>query len=313
LNRKRIHTIAFFLCLILALGSLVACVQEEVQDPSSDENDEEQNSQDPGGEVPPNELPGEEDPDENESDPVVPDPPSPKPPKSDPPEEESGKTPPAAEGWIGDLTYSVVTGTDTDGRTMILNVDSILVLVNKNRNLPSSYSPKDLVKPNVRFSFSEDVPKRYLQANAARALERLFKAASDAGHRLYGVSGYRSYATQKSIFERNAAQKGEEVANRTSARPGQSEHQTGLAMDISSASVDYRLSTSFGDTAEGKWVRDNAYKYGFIIRYPKGTEGITGYSYEPWHIRYVGTTAADYIYRNNLTLEEYFQQRYSYP
>jgi LAS superfamily LD-carboxypeptidase LdcB len=152
-----------------------------------------------------------------------------------------------------------------------------------------------------------------MRYNAAKALEKLFSAASDAGYKLYGVSGYRSYATQKAIFDKRAAERGEEVANKTSARPGQSEHQTGLAMDISSKAVDYRLVTSFGDTAEGKWVKKNAHRFGFIIRYPKGKETITGYSYEPWHLRYVGITAAKYIYEHGLTLEEYFYQVHNYP
>jgi zinc D-Ala-D-Ala carboxypeptidase len=309
LKRRPLRIIALILCLVLILVLLSACQQQENPDPLPDENDEGQEPQDPGTDEPPDEPPEQKDPCDSEPDPKNENPPpAPKPPKENPP-----ASPPVSEGSIGDLTYSAVTGHDKDGKVIVLNTDSILVLVNKNRNLPASYAPKDLVKPNVRFSFSEDVPKRYMRASAAKALERLFKAASEAGFRLYGVSGYRSYATQKSIFERNAAKKGEEEANRTSARPGQSEHQTGLAMDISSASVNYALSTSFGETAEGKWVRNNAHKYGFIIRYPKGKEGITGYSYEPWHLRYVGTEAAEYIFKNGLTLEEYFQQRYAYP
>jgi LAS superfamily LD-carboxypeptidase LdcB len=217
------------------------------------------------------------------------------------------------EGYIGNLDFSVVTGYDDQNRQMVLNTQSILLLVNKVRNLSSTYVPGDLTKPSVRFTFSEDVPRRYMRYNAAKALEKLFSAASDAGYKLYGVSGYRSYATQKAIFDKRAAERGEEVANKTSARPGQSEHQTGLAMDISSKAVDYRLVTSFGDTAEGKWVKKNAHRFGFIIRYPKGKETITGYSYEPWHLRYVGITAAKYIYEHGLTLEEYFYQVHNYP
>ncbi|OOC62570.1 M15 family metallopeptidase [Paenibacillus ihbetae] len=194
------------------------------------------------------------------------------------------------------------------GIQTVTNLSSTVVLVNKQRNLPSTYAPKDLVVPNVPFSFSGPSPKKQLRKIAANALEDLFAAAKKDGIELKAVSGYRSYATQKSIFERNASIKGEAVANRTSARPGQSEHQTGLSMDISSASVGYALEQSFGSTKEGKWLKANAHKYGFIIRYGKGKEKLTGYSYEPWHVRYVGVYIAGEITRQNLTLEQYLQK-----
>lgn len=95
------------------------------------------------------------------------------------------------------------------------------------------------------------------------------------------------------------------VANQTSAKPGESEHQTGLAMDVSSPSVNFQLTQYYGHTREGKWLVENAPKHGFIIRYPEGKEYITGYNYEPWHIRYVGKNAAEFIMNENITLEEY--------
>lgn len=143
---------------------------------------------------------------------------------------------------------------------------------------------------------------------AASAIEKLFAAAKKDGIDIKAVSGYRSYATQKSIFDRNASIKGEAVANKTSARPGQSEHQTGLAMDISSASAGYDLQQSFGNTKEGKWLKANAHKYGFIIRYGKDQEKLTGYSYEPWHVRYVGVYIAGEITSQKLTLEQYLER-----
>ncbi|MCD9023994.1 D-alanyl-D-alanine carboxypeptidase family protein [Cohnella silvisoli] len=193
-----------------------------------------------------------------------------------------------------------------DGLAVVTNTSSLFVLVNKKRNLPSSYAPKDLVIPNVPFSFSGDSPKKQMRKEAAKALEALFDAAKDDGIKLKAVSGYRSYATQKAIFKSNADTKGEEVANRTSARPGQSEHQTGLAMDVSSASVGYALEQSFGDTKEGKWLAKHAADHGFIIRFLKGKESITGYSYEPWHVRYVGKELAKDITKKKVTLEQYF-------
>ncbi|HSL93335.1 MAG TPA: M15 family metallopeptidase [Bacillota bacterium] len=192
-----------------------------------------------------------------------------------------------------------------DSKVMVSNVDSILVLVNKKRNLPATYVPVDLSRADVPFPFDGDHPRMYLREEAARALEDLFDSAATAGLELYATSGYRSYETQAAIFAANVAKVGEEEANKTSAVPGQSEHQTGLAMDVTSAVVNYRLVESFGETEEGMWLAQNAHHFGFIIRYPKGKEDITGYSYEPWHVRYVGTEAAKLIFPRALTLEEY--------
>jgi LAS superfamily LD-carboxypeptidase LdcB len=211
-----------------------------------------------------------------------------------------------------DLFFEKTTLIDVNSRKMILNYDSILVLVNKERNLPSDYTPKDLVIPNVPFPFKGDEPRKYMRVKAAEALEELFERAKDESISLVATSGYRSYSTQKSIFDRKARALGFEEANKTSAYPGQSEHQTGLAMDVTSSKVDFKLVQSFGETKEGIWLKKNSHHFGFIIRYPKGKEDITGYIYEPWHIRYVGLEMAEYLYNNNLTLEEYFQKYYGY-
>lgn len=191
---------------------------------------------------------------------------------------------------------------------VVTNPDSMYVLVNKKRNLPSVYEPADLVVPNVAFSFSGNDPKKQMRKDAAAALEKLFAGAAEDDVELKAVSGYRSYDRQRSIFNLNAKRQGEEAANRTSARPGQSEHQTGLAVDISSASVGYGLETSFGETKEGRWLAAHASEYGFIIRYPKGKQDITGYTYEPWHVRYVGVKAANDIATSKLTLEQYYEK-----
>ncbi|MFM1650573.1 D-alanyl-D-alanine carboxypeptidase family protein [Brevibacillus sp. B_LB10_24] len=183
--------------------------------------------------------------------------------------------------------------------------DSITVLVNKSVPLPEDYAPADLVKPNVPFPFKEDLPKKYLRKEAAEALEQLFAGAKQDGIELYGVSGYRSYATQVAVYNQNVKTQGVEAANRVSAIPGHSEHQTGLAIDVSSRSAKFGLEEEFGDTPEGKWLAQHAPEYGFIIRYPKGKEGITGYAYEPWHIRYVGAKVAQEVTRRGITLDEY--------
>jgi len=202
-------------------------------------------------------------------------------------------------------TIEVDTKKDAEEEIDYTSPDSITVLVNKEYALPDGYEPKDLVVPNVRFPFTEDDPKKQLRKEAAEALEQLFDAAEEEGHFLFAQSGYRSFERQEAIFASNVEQDGEEVANQYSARPGESEHQTGLVMDITSEAVEFRLVEEFGDTPEGKWVAENAYKYGFIVRYEKGKEDITGYQYEPWHLRYVGKKAAKTIYEQDLTLEEY--------
>lgn len=183
--------------------------------------------------------------------------------------------------------------------------NDLLVLVNKKNSLPSNYVPKNLVVPNVPFSFEGYSPKKLMRQEAAGALEKLFKKAERDNIELYAVSGYRSYDYQKEIFNSYVAQKGFEKANQFSAKPGESEHQTGLTMDVTSPAVNFGLIQNFGETKEGKWLKENAPEFGFIIRYSKGKEQITGYQYEPWHLRYVGKAIAKDISNQNTTLEEY--------
>lgn len=181
-----------------------------------------------------------------------------------------------------------------------------LVLVNKSHAVSADKVPPDLTRPNVQFS--NDAWNKLMRKEAALALEELFEKAGDEDVDLLAVSGYRSYQSQAAIFAYRASQVGETEANRFSARAGQSEHQTGLAMDITCPDVDNQLSQNFGSTPEGQWVAEHAANFGFIIRYQQGKENITGYSYEPWHIRYVGVEAARAISDNGLTLEEFLAQ-----
>lgn len=195
-----------------------------------------------------------------------------------------------------------------DGRNIIQNPMNTVSLVNKEYGLPDGYAPDDLVRPNVAFSFGgQDIEKSYMRKEAAEALEKMFAAAKKEGIILYAVSGYRSYDRQTVLFDAEVKRVGEEKAIQAVAYPGNSEHQTGLAMDISSESSNFLLSDDYGKTAEGKWLRENAHRFGFILRYPEGKEKITGYKYEPWHFRYVGEKSAKDIYENDWTLEEYFQ------
>lgn len=183
---------------------------------------------------------------------------------------------------------------------------SITALVNKELRLPEEYIPEDLVVPNVYFNFNHFDEKKQMRSEAGKALEELFEGAAKEDIILCGVSGYRSYQRQYEIFTNNVRTKGMEHTSKYSAVPGYSEHQTGLSIDVSSKSVNYRLDSSFAETAEGKWLAENAHHYGYIIRFPEGKSKITGYSYEPWHIRYVGKDLATFLYKNDLTLEEYY-------
>ncbi|MCQ6559782.1 M15 family metallopeptidase [Paenibacillus mendelii] len=181
---------------------------------------------------------------------------------------------------------------------------SIQVFVNKQNSLAKDFAPEDLVDVDVP-TVLQNPEVNQMRKEAAEALKLMFSKAEESGYKLYARSGYRSYKTQEALFDGYAARSGQSAASRFSARAGQSEHQTGLAMDITSESVSLQLSEDFGETAEGKWVSENAHRYGFIIRYPKNKEDITGYMYEPWHIRYLGVDTATKVYESGLTLEEY--------
>lgn len=179
-----------------------------------------------------------------------------------------------------------------------------LILVNKNNKAPAV--PVTLVKPDVqptREAVSENI---YMRPEAAAALEDLFEAAAQDGITLYATSGYRSYSMQKAIFERKLERMDEKQANASVAKPGYSEHQTGLAMDIEGETTKGTgLTEAFGESPEGIWTAEHCAEYGFIIRYPKEKTNITGYIYEPWHLRYVGKEAAAEITELGVTFEEY--------
>jgi D-alanyl-D-alanine carboxypeptidase len=212
----------------------------------------------------------------------------------------------------GDFSKSVniiIEGITTGSNQVVVvsNPDDIDALVNRKNELPGTYVPNDLKK-------LEDVPTvlnnpevNQLRQSAYDALKELFKAALDEkGFELYARSGYRSYNTQDSLYNSYVSSNGQEAADKFSAKPGQSEHQTGLAIDITSGTMNFQLSDKFGETEEGKWVSENADRFGFIVRYPKGKEDITGYMYEPWHLRFVGKELAGKIKESRLTMDEYF-------
>lgn len=188
----------------------------------------------------------------------------------------------------------------------IFESGNILRLVNKSYPLEEGYEPSDLKTIEVP-TVNQTVEANMMREEAADQLKKLFDAALEDGIQLYANSGYRSYNVQKITYEHFVQSHGEAEAKKFSAQPGYSEHQTGLAMDVTSASAGYGLTQAFGQTPEGIWVKDNAYKFGFIIRYLEGKEDITGYMYEPWHIRYVGEEAAQLIHDSGVTYEEYLE------
>lgn len=178
----------------------------------------------------------------------------------------------------------------------IYYVDGYLV-ANKTYDLPETYSPGKL------------------NSTVNEAANKMFAAAkSEKGFNLYVASGFRSYSTQKSIYNRYVNNDGQKKADTYSARPGYSEHQTGLAFDVCDRSVGACITSGFDNTNQAKWLSENAYKYGFILRYVKGKDNETGYMYESWHFRYVGTELAEKLYNNGnwITMEDYFGLTSSY-
>ncbi|AJD90110.1 serine-type D-Ala-D-Ala carboxypeptidase [Jeotgalibacillus malaysiensis] len=162
-----------------------------------------------------------------------------------------------------------------------------VLIANKEYPLPTDYAPGE--DPEARAAYDE------MQA-----------AAAEAGHSLVAFSTFRSYDYQTDLYNRYVEQHGQEEADRFSARPGYSEHQTGLGFDIGAeGQEEHWASDSFKDTKEAKWLAENAHQYGFILRYPAGKEHITGYQYESWHFRYLGEELATKVYESGLTLEEY--------
>lgn len=200
---------------------------------------------------------------------------------------------------------------DTDKPSTPAPDPSIVALVNKQNSLDEYYVPDNLVTVDVPTVLNNPEVNQ-LRQEAAGALKEMFNKAAESGIELYARSGYRSYQTQKQLFENYIGKHGEEAANRYSARAGQSEHQTGLAMDVTSESVNLQLDEEFGKTAEGEWLSMYAHEFGFIVRYPKGQEKITGYIYEPWHIRYLGEELAAKIFKSGLAYEQYLEMENLY-
>lgn len=185
----------------------------------------------------------------------------------------------------------------------ITYVDGVLI-ANKTYSLPSDFIPQD---PEVPVTSQRSTTS--LDRTLMSAWRTMQADASSQGLNIYIASAYRSYSYQVNLYNSYVARDGKAAADTYSSRPGNSEHQTGLCFDLNS------IDDSFGDTAEGRWVNDNCYKYGFCIRFPKGKDAYTGYQYESWHLRYVGKDLAEKLYNNGawISLEEYFGITSEYP
>lgn len=164
----------------------------------------------------------------------------------------------------------------------------------------------DVLIVNKQYGISPDFNKVGVNPDAEKMFLKMKDDASKEGIYLNAFSTYRSYDRQVTLYNRYVSRDGKAAADRYSARPGFSEHQTGLAFDICGTDSSLAANSGFDATKEAKWLKDNAYKYGFVLRYPEGYEDETGYMYESWHYRFVGTEASKKIYESKLPIEKYF-------
>lgn len=174
------------------------------------------------------------------------------------------------------------------------NLNTIYILVNKNNYLDKNYIPKDLTNINSSVKLVNEAAINFI---------KMSNTAKKRNLTIYGFSGYRSYDYQYKLYNKYVEIDGLKKADTYSARPGYSEHQTGLAVDVTNNKIIY---TEFDKTDEFIWMKNNSYKFGFILRYPIKKEKITGYQYESWHYRYVGLNIASYINKNSITFDEYY-------
>ena len=181
-----------------------------------------------------------------------------------------------------------------------------LVLVNKYLRLDKHYEPNDLEEISNEYFINGNQNTKMLRKEAKIMFERLSHDSIENKTPVYGQSGYRSYEKQESIYSNAIKQTSKEKADSDTARPGHSEHQTGLTIDVSSTKSGNML--NFENTPSFRWMQNNSYKYGFILRYPKGKENIHGFIYESWHYRYVGIKVAKDMHDNypDLTFDEYY-------
>ena len=181
-------------------------------------------------------------------------------------------------------------------------VSSIQKITNKNHPIDSGYVPANLTIVNVNSNGTQ-----YLRSEAASELVKMFAAAHKDGIDLYLVSGYRSYSQQLDLYNTYVSTDGKALADSYDAIPGACEHQLGLAVDLSDGNRDHDIDDSFESTAAYQWLLKHSYEYGYIFRFPRGKETITGIAYNPWSFRYIGVEEAKKVYDSGLTLEEFYK------
>ncbi len=190
--------------------------------------------------------------------------------------------------------------------SVFTDTESLLIVANKKHKLPDGYVPSDLVVPEIR-----QTQGCQMKAEAASMMKQMADAAAQEGVTLSISSAYRGEEYQRQLYNNYSASYGTETADTISSRPGYSDHQTGLAADFVEGDGSLNginFNQSFENTQSGVWLREHAHEYGFIMRYPKGKQEITGYAYEPWHFRYIGVDYATKIYETDVfeSFEEYF-------
>lgn len=203
------------------------------------------------------------------------------------------KNPPQGDG--GDYGVPIVS-------TLTEDDSNLLVLVNKEYTISRDYYPTDMVDIDGSLSTNQNLK---VKREAYDAYKAMLADAQAEGLNFCICSAYRSYELQESLYYNSLSTNGKEYTDKMFAYPGRSEHHTGYAIDVTSASMNWGLSQDYADYPDGAWIAENCAEYGFIIRYPKGKEDITGYMYEPWHIRYVGVDIAREITEAGITFEEY--------
>lgn len=203
---------------------------------------------------------------------------------------------------ITNYPFIISSNGEPETKYTITNPSNLLTLVKKGFYLPEDYEP-ELVDPEIPVAPDCQNPK--MTKETSDALTKMYKAAKQEGLELVVNSAYRSYQTQVETMADFVARYNTQYANEYVAQPGASEHQTGLGVDLTSQSVVEGKRITFGDTEEYRWVIKNCARFGFIIRFEDGTDGITGIAHEPWHLRYVGEDVAKEIQKNGWTFEEY--------
>ena len=204
---------------------------------------------------------------------------------------------------LTDVVAIINVGSDNEWytNTKKTNLDKgHLILTNKFNYLDNTYNSDNMIKVSKKYSYGEN---QMLTNETYEAFLNMFNAAKEENLTLIINSSFRSYEDQEEIYNYYKTNRGEEAANKIAAKAGFSEHQTGMSVDIQTYGS---TASTFEQFDEFKWLQSNAYKYGFILRYPKDKEYLTGYEYESWHYRYVGVEVATYIHQNNITFDEYY-------